>query len=79
MSAIWKILNEGRAWTGEEMRQRLDLMPEKLEIYKGRLLWSDEERLALLAMLLENLGADEAVRLGEADVWSRAVAKIVPP
>jgi hypothetical protein len=30
-------------------------------------------------MLLENLGADEAVRLGEAEVWSRAVAKIVPP
>ena len=29
MSAIWKILHEGRAWTGEEMRQRLDLLPEK--------------------------------------------------
>jgi len=78
MSATWRILNEGRAWTGEEVRQRLELLPEKLEIVEGRLLWDDEERKALLGMLLENLGADAAVRLGVPEVWRQAVLKVAP-
>ena len=31
----------------------------------GRLSWSDDERLALPAPLSENVGADQAVRLGD--------------
>lgn len=74
----WKILAHGRSWSGEELPQRLALLPEKLEIFQGRLLWSDEERKALLAMLLENVGADEAVRLAPPAVWSAALARLAP-
>ncbi len=74
--AVWAIRNDGRAWRGEEVRQRYDLMPQKLEMIEGKLLWDDDERRTLLGLLLENLGADEAVRLGSPEVWRTAVARL---
>lgn len=64
----------GRAWTAEEALERWNRTPEKFEMFEGKLFWDDEERLALLGMLLENLGADAAVRLGDPAVWKAAVA-----
>jgi hypothetical protein len=49
------------------------LRPEKLEVWEGKLLLSEEERLALLGLLLENVGADAAVKLGRLSVWAQAV------
>lgn len=72
----WDIRAEGRAWTGNEGLARYALTPEKLEMIEGKLLWSDEERLALLGLLLENVGADAAVRLGDPSVWRAAVARL---
>jgi hypothetical protein len=72
----WKILNEGRSWTWPEIEARLELLPEKFEIIAGRLFWSEEERRALLAMLLENLGADEAVRLAPPEIWRAALDRL---
>ena len=69
----WQIHREGRAWTEEEAGPRWELTPEKLEMYEGRLLWSDEQRVELLGLLLENVGADRAVRLGDPAVWRAAV------
>jgi hypothetical protein len=48
-------------------------MPEKIEMIRGKLFWDDEERLTVLALLLENLGVDQAVRLGDPAVWREAV------
>jgi hypothetical protein len=76
MEVHWDIRREGRAWTGEEFDQRVDLRPEKLEVWEGKLLWEDEERILLLGLLLENLGADVAVRLGDPAVWKAAVASL---
>ena len=72
----WDIRNEGRAWGKEEAMGRYFLGPEKFEMVGGKLLDSDEERETLLCLLLENVGADRAVRLGDAAVWRRAVAKL---
>lgn len=72
----WKILNEGRAWSGDEAWARYELTPEKLEMIRGKLLWSDEDREKLLGLLLENVGADRAVQLGDPEVWRAAVAKL---
>jgi hypothetical protein len=55
---------------------RYALTPEKLEMIGGKLLWSDEDREMLLGLLLENVGADRAVRLGDPEVWRAAVAKL---
>ena len=38
--------------------------------------WEDEERLNLLAMLLENVGIDAAVRLAPANVWREALDEL---
>ncbi len=38
--------------------------------------WTDEDREAMLAMLLENVGAARAVRLGDPSVWRKAVAAL---
>jgi hypothetical protein len=70
----WNIGREGRAWKGDEGLERYSLTPEKFEMIEGRLFWSDTDRGNLLAMLLENVGADRAVRLGSPSVWMEAVA-----
>jgi hypothetical protein len=72
----WNIGIEGRSWSADELPERLELLPEKREVIAGKLFWSDEERLALLAMLLENVGTGAAVRLGDAEAWRRAVATL---
>lgn len=72
----WDIRREGRVWTGTEGMQRFNLTPEKFEMYRGKLFWSDEDRVTLLGLLLENVGADQAVRLGDPAVWKAAVAAL---
>jgi len=69
----WDIRREGRAWKGAEVWQRWELTPEKLEMLEGKILWDDDERVKLLGLLLENLGADRAVRLGDPAVWRASV------
>jgi hypothetical protein len=56
------------------MRNRCELTPEQIELIDGKLFWSDEDRLTMLALLLENVGTDVAVRLGHPEVWRAAVA-----
>jgi len=72
----WDIRHEGRSWRGDEAWDRYQLTPEKIEMIDGKILWSDEDRELLLGLLLENLGADCAVRLGDPEVWRAAVAKL---
>ena len=71
----WDVRLEGRAW-GEEGLSRYYMTPEKFEMIEGKLFWSDEERLTMLALLLENVGAAQAVRIGDPDVWRAAVATL---
>ena len=75
-SVAWNIRRTGRRWVGNELRVRVDLLPEKFEVIDGELLWSDEERLAMLGAILEQVGADQAVRLGDPAVWRAAVASL---
>ena len=49
--------------------------PEKIE-FVGGIFTSEEERLTVLAMLLENLGIDKAVRLGKLEDWKAAIAEL---
>jgi hypothetical protein len=72
----WNIGRTGRAWTDDEARQRWELTPEKFEMGNGKLLWDQDQRLTLLGLLLENVGADQAVRLGDAEVWRAAVREL---
>jgi hypothetical protein len=66
---------EGREWRGEEFNRRIYQAPEKIE-FKGGIFIYEHERLTVLAMLLENLGIDKAVRLGNAKDWKEAVAEL---
>lgn len=72
----WDIRRAGRAWHGDEAEQRWQLTPEKFEMYEGQLFFDDEQRVALLGLLLENVGADAAVRLGNPQVWREAIAAL---
>jgi len=75
----WNIGLNGRAWAGSEAMQRHAVLPVKLEMVGGKLLWSEEERMVLLAALLENVGALQAVQLGDPQVWRAAVARLAKP
>ena len=55
----WDIRNQARAWGKDEAWERFILKPEKIEMVGGKLLKSDDERLLLLALLLENVGRIE--------------------
>ncbi len=72
----WDIRSEGRGWTGDEAMQRYNLTPEKFKMYQGKLFWSDEDRLNMLGLMLENVGADQAVRVGDPAIWRAAVAAL---
>jgi hypothetical protein len=71
----WKIGREGREWRGEEFDKRAYQAPEKIE-FKGGIFIYEHERLTVLAMLLENLGIDKAVRLGNPKDWKDALADL---
>lgn len=73
----WDFRPQGRAWGPEEVSARRDLAPEKSgELIEGKLYWSDAERLTLIGLLIENVGVDAVVRMGESKVWKEAVAKL---
>lgn len=73
--AEWKIEREGREWKGEEFDKRIYQAPEKIEYVSGIFI-DERQRPTVLAMLLENLGIDKAVRLGKPDDWKAAVAEL---
>src|SRR6266540_3189639 len=68
----WDIRREPRAWSGDEINARGALTPEHFEIIDGKLFFEDEQRLDLLAMLLENVGLDAAIRLAPVELWREA-------
>ena len=72
----WDIRRKGRAWKGDEAMARYSLAPEKIELIRGKIFWDDEQRLRMLGLLLEQMGADAAVRLGDPQVWRDAVAEL---
>jgi len=72
----WDIRRQGRPWTREEWDARRELTPDKNELSRGKLYWRDEDRLTMLALLLENLGVDQAVHLGDPEVWREAIAAL---
>jgi hypothetical protein len=73
--AEWKIEREGREWKDEEFMSRIYQAPEKIE-YVGGIFVDEGERLTVLAMLLENLGIDKAVQLGDIQNWKVAIAEL---
>ncbi|MDQ3755268.1 MAG: hypothetical protein M3371_11120 [Acidobacteriota bacterium] len=75
----WHIRREGQQWTGEKFENRIYQAPEKIEFVRGGIFTNERERLTVLAMLLENLGIDKAVRLGDPADWKAAVAELDDP
>ncbi len=71
----WEIRRQGRRWTHEEFERRLYEAPEKIE-FVGGIFASERERLTVLGMLLENLGIDKVVRLGNPADWKAAIADL---
>ena len=71
----WDIRREGRVWSHEEFNRRIYQAPEKIE-FTGGIFTYDEDRLTVLAMLLENLGIDKAVQLGNLEDWKSAIAEL---
>lgn len=69
----WDIQRNGRAWGGEAM-SRYEMTPDNTEMLGGKLYATEEERLTMLALLLENVGTDKAVRIGNPDTWRAALA-----
>ena len=70
----FNIQRQGRKWNRTEIEQKYrNLCPEKIELIEGRMFWTDEQRLNMLALLLENVGMDAAVRLGDPDLWKQAI------
>lgn len=76
--SAWDIRREGRKWSADEAEARsCQIIPDRPEIHQGKLYFTDEERLAVTACLLENLGIDRVVRsLGSRALWVEAVTSL---
>jgi hypothetical protein len=73
-SMEFDIQRQGRKWSRAEVEQKYHkLCPEKIELIEGKMFWSDEQRLNMLALLLENVGMDAAVSLGDPKLWLHAI------
>jgi hypothetical protein len=70
----FRIERKGRPWTREEVEEKYyKLCPEKIELSEGKMFWTDEQRMRMLALLLENVGIDAAVSLGDPQLWKEAI------
>ena len=70
----FNIQRQGRKWSRTEVEQKYHkLCPEKIELIEGKMFWTDDQRLNILALLLENVGIDVAVRLGDPALWKQAI------
>ncbi len=74
-AADWDIRRQGRQWAHEEFERRIEQAPEKIE-YTGGIFLNERQRLIVLAMLLENLGIDKAIRFGNLEDWKAALADL---
>ena len=72
----WEIRREPRQWTREEWDRRIYQAPDKIE-FAGGIFNNERERMTVLAMLLENMGIDKAVRLGNPADWKAAVDELL--
>lgn len=71
------IRREGRAWTADEAMNRIALLGDfKIEVIDGKLLWTEHDRLLILGLLLENVGLDATLRLGDLETWRAALAAL---
>lgn len=82
----WDIRAEGRCWsestregTSELQHRYQELCPEKIELIEGKLFWNDDQRMIMLGLLLENLGVEKAVQLGDPEIWRQAIAELDEP
>jgi hypothetical protein len=71
----YDIRRDGHPITGGA--DRLMTVP-KVEMTDGKLFNSRRHRLHVLALLLECVGIDVAVRLGPPELWRQAVAELPP-
>jgi len=74
----WDIRRDGRRWSADEAEVRsCHVIPDRPEIHQGKLYFSEEERLAVAACLIENLGIDKLVRaLGSSVLWQAAISDL---
>jgi hypothetical protein len=73
----WDILRMGRDWRSNEVWQRWQLAPEKIELIQRKIFGTDEDRIRMLGLLLELLGMDRAVQLGDSQMWRDAVNQLL--
>lgn len=59
--------------TSKEFDARVEATPDKIE-WTGGIFTSERERLLVLAMLVELLGIDRVVELGNIQDWKDAIA-----
>ena len=67
---------EGRRWTVDHWHSLGDVLPEKFEMIDGKLFWSEQERLGMLATMLEQVGLAKAVTLAPKELWLQALAQL---
>ena len=68
----WDIRRDGHK-NSKSINELFEIMPEKIEVIDGKFFHSDGERLAMLAILLENCGIDEAIKFGDIKTWKEAI------
>src|SRR5437588_4448364 len=69
----WDIRRAPRIWNSDEIRSRLELTPEHFEVFDGEMLFTEQDRVNLLGVVLEQVGLDAALRLAPKELWREAL------
>ena len=76
MAVKWNIQRRGRAWAGDEARERWAMTPEKFELIDGKLFFEDEERVQLLDCAFAVAAADGAITAVETNECMRVAEEL---
>lgn len=69
----WPIERTPKMFSGDDFFEMVDRFPARVDCCDGMIGENNQQRLLMLAMLIENIGIDAVVKIGPLQLWIDAV------
>ncbi len=69
----WPVERTPKRFSGDEFSAMVDRFPARVDCCDGMIGENHQQRLLMLAILIENVGIDEVVKIGPLQLWIDAV------
>ena len=68
----WPIERRSKSFSGDAFTEMVERFPARVDCCDGMIGPDHERRMLMLAMLIENVGVDEVIKIGNAELWLEA-------